>query len=188
MVDPAASNIIDMFIITRGYYTALIQWLVGTTALVPTLPTPLDLRNSYAELLENKMLSDTLVLQSGTFKLLFGAKAEPAVRAIFSIIRPIHTSLTDNEVKARIVEIVRNFFDINTWEYGETFFWSELSASIHAELGPEIDSIVLVPTYAQNQFGDLFQIPSRENEMFLADINTVDMEIVQSYTPENIRQ
>jgi hypothetical protein len=55
-------------------------------------------------------------------------------------------------------------------------------------LGPEIDSIVIVPVNAANQFGDLFQIQAKEDELFLPDINTTDIEIVQSYTADNIRQ
>jgi len=96
--------------------------------------------------------------------------------------------MTDNQVKARMVSIIRAFFDIETWEFGESFFFTELAASIHADLGPEIDSVVLVPLYSQNQFGDLFQVFSKEDELFIADISTNDIEVVQSYTANNIRQ
>lgn len=188
LIDPAASNIIDAYIITLGYYTALTRWLSNRTDVIPTAPSPLELRNTYAPMIDNKMISDTLLLHSGRFKILFGPRAIPQLRAKFKVIRPVFSSLTDNQVKVRIVDVVRNFFDINYWEFGETFFYTELAASIHANLGPEIDSVVLVPLYSQNQFGDMFQVQAREDELFIPDINTTDIEIVQAYTPENIRQ
>ena len=188
LVDPAASNIIDTFIITKGYYNDLVRFLENKTDNAPDEPTPLALRTAYSELLQNKMISDTVILHPGKFKVLFGERAEPELRASFKVIRPAQTTLTDNEIKVRIVSTIRTFFDINDWEFGETFFYTELSASIHAVLGTEIDSIVIVPTYNQNQFGDLFQIQSREDEIFIADVNTSNIQIVQSYTPENIRQ
>jgi hypothetical protein len=188
LVDPAATNIIDMYIVTVGYYTSLLRYLKNQTDNEPSLPTPSELRSSYKDLLDNKMISDTVILHPGQFKVLFGSRADPALRATFKVIRPDQSTLTDNEVKVRIVETIQKFFDIEVWDFGESFYFTELSASIHSELGPEIDSIVLVPTYAQTQFGDLFQIQAREDELFIPDVSTSDIEIVLSYTPENIRQ
>jgi hypothetical protein len=188
LVDPAATNIVDIYIITKGYYTALTQWLENKSDVEPDVPSPLDLRSSYSSMLDNKMISDTVILHPGQFRILFGSRAIPQLQATFKVIRPSSSSLTDNEVKARMVSIIRAFFDIETWEFGEPFYFTELSASIHSELGPEIDSVVLVPLASQNQFGDLFQIIGKEDEIFVADISTTDIEIVQSYTSTNIRQ
>jgi len=172
LVDPAPSNIIDTFIVTRGYYQGLQRWLENKTDTKPTEPTPLDLRTAYNQLLESRMISDTVILQSGSIKILFGDKAIPELQAKFKVIRPTVNNLTDNEVKVKIVETIRTFFDINDWGFGETFYFTELSASIHNNLGPEINSVVLVPTFNTNQFGDLFQVQSRENELFATDITT----------------
>ncbi|MGI0077473.1 MAG: hypothetical protein ACREAU_08740, partial [Nitrosopumilaceae archaeon] len=107
----------------------------------------------------------------------------------FKVIRPSTLrTLTDNQVKVRIVEVIKNFLDINGWEFGETFYFSELVAAVHLDLGTEIDSIALVPLFQNTQFGDLFQIPAREDEILFADVTTDDIEIVSGYTPENIRQ
>lgn len=188
LVDPAASNIIDIFVITRSYYVALRRWLANQTDVEPTEPTPLDLRTSYADLLDNKMISDTVILHSGSFKILFGSRAIPQLRCIFKVIRPDSSSLTDNQVKVQMVSVIQDFFDIDSWAFGETFFFTELAASIHSALGPEIDSVVLVPTYAQNQFGDMFQVQAGENELFIPDISTSNIQIVQSFTSDNLRQ
>jgi hypothetical protein len=188
LIDPAATNIIDMYIVTTGYYTSMLRFLRNQTDNEPTLPTPLELRSTYANMLDNKMISDTVILHPGKFKVLFGSRADESLRATFKVVRPAETSLTDNEVKVRIVENIRTFFDISVWEFGEVFFFTELAASIHAALLPEIDSIVLVPTFAQTQFGDLFQIQTREDELFIPDISTANIEIIPSFTPSNLRQ
>lgn len=188
LVDPTASNIIDMFIITAGYYESMTRWLENKTDVRPDIATPLDLRTAYNGLLQNRMISDTVILQSGIFKILFGSRAIPELQTTFKVIRPVLTNITDNEAKVKIVEVIRAFFVIDDWDFGSTFFFTELAASIHAALGSEINSIVLVPSYNTTQFGDLFQVQSRENEIFIPDITTEDIEIIQSFTAENIRQ
>lgn len=187
LIDPSPSNIIDSFIITKGYYMSLKRWLEDPLAVKPDLPTPLDLRTSYNYLLDNKMISDTVVLHPGKIKLLFGTKATPALQCTFKVIRSSDRTLTDNEIKTTIVTTIRNFFDITLWEFGETFFYTELSAAIHAALPTEISSVVPVPTLAANQFGDLFQVLAREDEVFYPDITVDNIEIVTGYTPTNLR-
>jgi len=189
LIDPAASNIIDMFIVTTSYYNDLIRYLSNQIDNEPLLPSPNQLRTSYSRLLDNKMISDTLILHPGRFKILFGPRSDPSLQAKFKVVRPNNTTaLTDNEVKVRVVEVVRAFFDINFWEFGSTFFFTELVAAIHAELGSEISSVVIVPTNAQTQFGDLFQIQAVEDELFIPDINSTDVEIISTLTSQNIRQ
>ena len=190
LIDPSVTNIIDLFIITRGYYTALTRWLTNKTDVKPTLPTSLDLRTTYAGLLENRMISDTVILHPGTFKILFGSRADPSLRATFKVIRPAASeqTITNNEAKVKIVNTIRRFFNIDLWEFGETFYFTELAAVIHQDLGTDINSVVLVPTSAQNQFGDMFEVQSVEDQLFEVDISTSDIEIVESYTSDNIRQ
>lgn len=187
LIDPSPTNIIDTFIITKGYYTSLKRWLENPQTVQPTAPTPLDLRNSYNYLLDNRMISDTVVLHPGKIKLLFGSKAHASLRATFKVIRSENRTLTDNQIKTTIVTVIRNFFDITTWEFGETFYATELFAAIHAALPSDINSVVLVPTLSNNQFGDLFQVLAREDEVFYPDISVDNIEIVTSYTATNMR-
>jgi hypothetical protein len=187
LVDPSPSNIIDSFIITKGYYMAMKRWLEDPLATQPTLPTPLELRTSYGYLLDNKMISDTIVLHPGKIKLLFGARATASLQCSFKVIRSADRSLTDNQVKTTIVTTIRNFFNITLWEFGETFYFTELAAAIHAALPTEISSVVLVPSLPQNQFGDLFQVLAREDEVFYPDVSVTDIEIVTGYTATNLR-
>jgi hypothetical protein len=187
LVDPTPSNIVDMYIITKGFYTQLRRWLSDPLTQRPTLPTPLDLRTSYAYLFDNKMVSDTIIAHPGKFKLLFGPNAPAQLQATIKVIRSDNKTLTDNQVKTTIVSTVENFFDVTNWEFGETFYWTELSAAIHADLTNEISSVILVPTYSQDQFGDLFQVLAREDEVFLADITVDQVEVVTSFNATNMR-
>lgn len=189
LIDPAASNIIDMYIITVGYYQALREWLDGQTDVKPTPPTSLDLRTSYATLLQAAMISDTVVLHSGDFTLLFGSSADPTLQATFAVVRPpTNVTMTDNQVQNAIVSIIQDFFDPNYWQFGETFFFTELAAVVQQQLASEIDSIVIVPAFSTNQFGDLFEISPGENQLFLPDISTSQINIVAALTPQVLRQ
>lgn len=187
LIDPSPTNIIDTFVITKGYYTSLKRWLETPQGVQPVSPTPLDLRTSYGYLLENRMISDTVILHPGKIKLLFGSKATSSLRATFKVIRSENRTLTDNQIKTTIVTVIRNFFDVTTWEFGETFYATELFAAIHAALPSDINSVVLVPTLTQNQFGDLFQVLAREDEVFYPDISVDNIEIISGYTATNMR-
>ncbi len=188
LVDPASSNIIDIFLLTRGYIEALKLWITGVTSTEPAAPTPLQLRSDYGDLLRNKMISDTVVIRTGLIRLLFGNKAEPELRGEFKVIKNPLTPLTDNQIKTRIVDVIQAFFNIDLWEFGETFYFTELAAAIHEELKSDIDSVVLVPTLPANQFGDLFQVEAREDEVFQPDIDVDDILIVTSLTTDVLQQ
>ena len=166
---------------------AMKRWLEDDGAPEPTLPTPLDLRTSYGYLLDNKMISDTLVLHPGKMKLLFGSNASAALQCKFKVIRSSDRTLTDNQIKTTVVTAVRNFFNITQWEFGESFYFTELAAAIHAALPTEISSVVLVPTLPQNQFGNMFQVLAREDEVLYPDITVNEVEIVTGFTPTNLR-
>jgi hypothetical protein len=188
LVDPAATNIIDMFVLTKGYYTQFQRYLMNPFATEPLPPTPLELRTTYNYLLKNKMISDTVILHPIKFKLLFGPRAQPELQATFKIIKSENSILADNQIKSIVVNEIQRFFEVEQWEFGETFYFTELSAAIHTRLPNDISSVVLVPTYQQNQFGDLFQVLCREDEIFYVDINTNMIDIVISYNSINLRQ
>jgi hypothetical protein len=188
LVDPAAMNIIDTYIISRGYYTSIRRWLDGYLQSQPTAPTPFDLRTSYAYLIDNRMISDSMILHSGNFKILFGKHAPQNLQAVIKVIRSPHSTLTDNQIKLKIIGTVNTFFDISQWDFGETFYFTELAAAIHAALPVDIDSVVLVPLYSTNFFGDLFQVNAKQDELFIADVTVNDIELISSISRLTIKQ
>jgi hypothetical protein len=94
LIDPSVSNIIDIFVLTRGYYISMLNYIRGITNITPTPPSSLELRNSYGELLTNKMISDSVIMHSGKLKLLFGTLAAPELRGTFKIIKRKQSKIT----------------------------------------------------------------------------------------------
>lgn len=188
LIDPAPSNIIDTFLISRGYYTSLRQWLSGALDKEPEAPTPFTLRSDYNYMLENKMISDTVILHPGVIKPIIGRLSHPTLQAMIKVIRSQSRTVSSNQLKTKIVDLVYEFFDINKWEFGETFYFSELSAFIHSRLPVEVDSIVLVPVYNAHVFGDLYQVIAKEDEIIQPNITVDDIQIIESINPRSIKQ
>lgn len=179
LVDPASSNINDMFVITKGYHQQMKQWLAGQLSSAVS-PTSLELRTTYDYLLASKMISDTVVLHPGKFKILFGPKADPTLRATFDVVRSPGTLLTDSQIKSIVVTTIRNFFDVVSWEFGETFYFTELATAIHAALPNDISSVTLIPVSAQLTIDAFLQILCREDEIFIADIGPDQITVTSS--------
>jgi hypothetical protein len=88
--------------------------------------------------------------------------------------------LTSNEIKSKVLTAINEFFNIDNWDFGETFYFTELSAYIHQQLPGVIASIVITPTQSNSVFGDLFQIIPESNELFIPDVTLRDIDIVDS--------
>jgi hypothetical protein len=187
LIDPSTTNIIDMYVISRGYYTEFTNWLYNA-GVQPTPPTALQLKVDYGYLLQNKMISDTVILHPGNFKIIFGPKALPQLQAKIKVVKDPNTRLTDNEIKTKIVDLTRSFFNVSGWEFGETFNFTELSAVIHSEMIGDIKSVVLVPLYNNHYFGNLYQVFVREDEIVQVDISVSDVDLVQYLSPYTLKQ
>jgi len=188
IIDPSVTNIHDCYVLTQGYYTAVINYLRGISQITPTPPTSLELRNSYAHLLNNKMLSDTVVLHPGKLRLLFGALAEPEFRAKFKVIRSPAGTMTNERIKEELLNVINTFFDVSNWDFSESFYATELIALMHQRLPTEIASVVLVPLYSTNSFGDMFTVECGEDEILQSAALLSDIEIVETLSPTVMRQ
>lgn len=187
LVNPSPTNINDIFVLTKGYYYQFTNW-VDNGGLEPVKPSPFQLNSEYGYLLSSKMQSDSIVLNSGNIKILFGKKADSTLRAKIKVIKSETTRKTDNQVKSEIIEHVRNFFDIQYWEFGETFYFSELATVIQGKMHADVKSVVLVPLHENHVFGDLYEVIAAEHELFYPDIKTNDIDIVSSLTPQELKQ
>lgn len=188
IIDPSVTNIHDVYVMPRGYYDNVINFVRGTSPYPPTPPTPLELRNSYGYLLENKMLSDTVVLHPGKIRLLFGSLAEPQLRAKFKVVRSQTATLTDERIKEEILSVINTFFEIDGWDFGTPFYATKLITLIHQRLPADIASVVLVPLYSMNSFGSLFTVDSGFDEILQSAAAITDIEIVDALTSTVIRQ
>ena len=96
--------------------------------------------------------------------------------------------MTDNEIKSRIINTFDEFFNIDNWQFGDTFYYTELAAFVHSKLAGIINSMVIVPENNQSVFGDLFEISSEPNELFLSTATVDNIDIVKTYTDSNIKR
>lgn len=188
-IDPATTNIIDLYVVTQSYYTEYTNYIQDTTNTIPipNRPTINDLNQEYGQVNNFKMLSDTVVLNSVLFKPLFGPKAAPALRATIKVIRTSNTNASDSEIRSAVLTAMNNYFSINNWNFGDTFYFSELSAYLHAECGELISSAVLVPNDPNMNFGDLYEIKSAPYEIFVNAATANDVLVIPALTPTQLQ-
>jgi hypothetical protein len=188
-IDPGTTNIIDLYVVTLTYYTAYQNWIQDTTGTViePTMPSLDELTTTYQGLQNYKMLSDNIILNSVVFKPLFGQKAAPELRATIKVIRASGSTASTSEIKSAVVTAMNTYFSIDKWNFGDTFYFSELAAYLHSELGSIISSVVLVPLNSQKYFGDLYEIRSEPNEIFSNGATINNIEVIEALTSTNLR-
>ena len=188
-IDPGSTNIIDVYVVTNAYYTAYINWLQDTTGTVaePTAPTIDELNTAYQGLQNYKMISDNMILNSVDFQPLFGQKAEPALRATIKVIRAYGSTASVSTIKNLVVSNMNAYFNLDTWNFGDTFYFSELAAYIHQNIADVVSSVVLVPLDQQKSFGDLYEIRSAPNQIFVNGATVNDIEVITALTSTNLQ-
>lgn len=188
-IDPATTNIIDLYLVTQAYYTAYQNWIQDSTGTVPmpSKPTINELSQEYGKIQDYKMLSDSVVPNSVVFKPLFGSKAAPALRATIKVIKNNSTNASDSEIRSAVLTAMNNYFAINNWNFGDTFYFSELSAYLHAEVGELISSAVLVPNDPNMHFGDLYEIKCEPYEIFANAATANDVVVISALTPAELQ-
>lgn len=184
-VDPATSNIIDLYLVTQSYYTQYQNWLSDTTNTVPKpdVPSLNELQQQYGLVNDYKMISDSLVLNSVRFKPLFGRKADPQLRATIKVVKAPTTTASDSEIVTKVLEAMNTYFSIDNWDFGDTFYFTELSAYLHNQLGDLINSAVLIPNDPNMKFGDLYEIRSAPYEIFVNGAQATDIVVIPALTP-----
>ena len=95
--------------------------------------------------------------------------------------------LSDSEIKSQVIEVINSYFNVNNWDFGDTFYFSELSAYIHSELPTQINSVVIVPKSSEQTFGSLFQIKSNFDEILVSGATVDDVEIIDTITASKIQ-
>lgn len=189
LIDPGSTNIIDLYVVTAEYYTAYTNWIrdVTNTVSKPTPPTINELTNTYAGLNNYKMISDNLIVNSAEFLPLFGNKAPENLRAIIKVIPTPATTASVSEIKNLVVTYMNLYFDIANWNFGDTFYFSELAAYLHSQAGDIVGSVVLVPLNPLKSFGDLYEIRSAPNQIFVNGATVNDIEVITALTSTNLQ-
>ena len=118
---------------------------------------------------------------------MFGMKAAPELRATIKVIRASNSTASTSEIKSSVVAEMNTYFSIDKWNFGDTFYFSELAAYLHRMLGSIISSVVLVPLNSQKYFGDLYEVRSAPNELFVNAATIDNIEVIDALTSTNLR-
>ena len=188
-IDPVTTNIIDLYIVPRSYYNSYQNYIQDTTGTVkePDRPTINDLSQSYGKIQDYKMLSDSVILNSVVFKPLFGPKADSALQASVKVIKNSFTNASDSEIISKVLYSMNSYFNVNNWDFGDTFYFSELSAYLHAQCGDLISSAVLVPNNPNLPFGSLYEIKCLPYEIFVNAATANDIVVVPALTANELQ-
>lgn len=183
-INPTPVNIVDLYVLTADYATSYVNWLRDTTGSLtePVAPTTSSLEIAYSTLDNFKPVSDTIIYNSAKFKPLFGAKADPSLQARFQVVINPAVSLTPNEIKTQVINAINAYFDVNNWNFGDTFYFSELAAYLHTTLAPNIASVLIVPVDDTLVFGNYFQINAEPWEIITSSATVDNIDIISAVT------
>lgn len=188
-IDPSASNIIDMYILTESFNNQYRIWLSDTTGNIeqPEQPTLVDMNIAYQDLNNIKSVGDSISFNSAEFKILFGSKAASELQATFKVVRAENSRISNSEIRTRVIDTINEYFAIENWDFGDTFYFSELAAYIHQELAQHVGSVVIVPKTSTQNFGELFQISCKPNEIFISNATVDDVEVIDGVTATQLQ-
>ena len=169
---------------TKTYSNEYFAYITDTSGKVaePVAPTIDELKTEFGSIEAYKTISDSIIYNPAVFKPLFGNKAEAPLRASFKVIKNPNVNISDNEIKSQVVAAINTYFDINNWDFGETFYFSELSAYLHTALVPNVSSIVIVPSNTGSQFGTLYQINADPDEILVSAATVDNVQIISAIT------
>jgi len=183
-IDPSPNNLIDFYLLTRSYSDQYFSYIQDTSNKViePVAPTSEELKIEFGSIENLKAISDSIIYNSAKFKPLFGSKAESSLRAVFKVVKNPNINISDNDIKSQVISAINTYFDINNWDFGETFYFSELSAYLHSALSPNVSSIVIVPSSDRSLFGTLYQINAEPNEIVVSAATVDNVQIISAIT------
>jgi hypothetical protein len=185
-VDPAKSNIIDIYMLTADYDAKFRNWLSTGMGTVPLPPTTQALENNYsADLDPIKAISDQIVYQPASYKILFGKYADPKYQATFKVVKSDTSTLSDNAVRSQILDGINQFFALDNWDFGQYFHFSELSTYIMNLLTPNITNFLLVPL--SSGFGNLYEIACQSNEIFISGATAENIQVIPAATTSQLK-
>lgn len=183
-IDPSPNNLIDFYILTRNYSDQYYAYITDTSNRVtePVAPTSEELKTEFGSIENYKTISDSIIYNPATFKPLFGNKAVDALRATFKVVKNPNVNVSDNDVKSQVIAAINTYFDVANWDFGETFYFSELSAYLHSTLSPNVSSVIIVPAAELTSFGSLYQINAEANEILVSAATVDNVQIISAIT------
>lgn len=187
-IDPGVSNIIDVFVLTKGYDTEFRQWVIGAATTKPLPPSSDELYNTVAPSLNLiKSISDEVIYHPVSYKILFGAAAVPELQAVFKVTKTPGRIISDNDIKSQVISAINLFFELDNWDFGDTFYFTELATYVMNQTAPNISNFVIVPRNSNLNFGSLYEIQTTSSQILINGATVDDIEIISGITSTNIK-
>jgi hypothetical protein len=187
-IDPGLTNLIDIYVLTKQYDINYRQWLSNSLATEPLPPSSDALYNLLStDLNKIKSISDEIIYHPVKYKVLFGSKASPNLQATFKVVKNSEVVISDNDIKTRTLVAISEFFALENWDFGDNFYFSELSAYVMNKLSPNIVNFVIVPKNTGLSFGSLYEIRSEKDQIFINSATMDDIEIISTITASQIK-
>lgn len=188
-IDPAITNVIDMYVLTSNYYKNVVDWKnQDRNDTFPVAELSSQIQQSFSSLNDFKMISDQMIWNSSKFTLLFGPQANQENQVIIKIVKVQSSQLTDNQIKQNVLFAIEEYFDINNWEFGETIYISELTAYIHSKLIQDLASVQIVKKESIGQTDiDIYEIRQEFNALPLNTATIDDIKIIPSAAVDNVK-
>jgi len=187
-LDPGSSNIIDVYVLTKMYDISFRQWLSGADIAKPLSPGTDELYDIMSPNLNLiKSVSDEIIYHPVNYKVLFGSSADLELQASFKIVKNTSQVVSDNDIKSRVITAINDFFALENWDFGDTFYFTELVTYVMNKLAPDVANIVIVPRQGGMNFGSLFEIKSASDQLLISGATVDDIEIITGITPSIIK-
>ena len=187
-IDPSSSNIIDVYMLTKQYDTQFRQYLQGAIVTKPLAPSSDALFVNFGKEINSiKSISDEVIYHPVKYKVLFGKDSSEDLKATFKIVKNPNRVVNDNEIKASVITAINEFFAIENWEFGDTFYFTELSTYVVSQLAPDLSAFVIVPLQESLSFGSMFEVKSEADEIFVSSATVENIEIVSSLTASKLK-
>lgn len=181
-VDASTTNIVDMYVLTSNYNSEYRTW-VNSGGYESSKPVPLTsygLEKLMSPIVPYKSISDSIIFHPVKYKVIFGKNADIRNQVTIRITKSDTTRVSNAEIRGRVIDAVNQYFEVDNWDFGETFYFTDMASWIHKSLGGIISSIVLVPKQKRLTSNDLFQIPCEDDEIFISSATVNDVEVISN--------
>jgi hypothetical protein len=189
-IDPGASNIMDVYVLTNSYDIAFRQWVLNgaTTGSEPLPPSSAELNSLLSPSLNPiKTLSDEIVYHPVSYLLLFGAAADQNLQANFNVVQNPSSTASTNEIISGVLAAINSFFALQNWNFGDTFYFAELATYVLTQMSPDVSNFVIVPVQENLYFGSLFEIQCPSNQILISCATASNINVVAGLTSDNLK-
>ena len=153
----------------------------------PSLATSASLESNYSSQLELvKSISDQIVYQPVNYRVLFGSTADLSLQATFKAVQSLTSTASANSLTARILDAINAFFSLENWDFGQSFYFSELSTYVMNLLTPDITNFLIIPSSSDSGFGSLYEVACQSNEIFISGAQASNIQIISAITASQL--